>query len=230
MFSKPILERVTSSLDVNIPLEDCRYFEGYSFHDPLFKNLYGWQALVLSWPPFDDQHRVALAFSARKKEVWRVVFKAAGIPRDLSRVRRERGIFLAAIILGGALAAGLTVLALSAVNAVVRPAGNGMPVFVSATIAFLWGAFLTRLTARGAFGDFVGHLPLAQWIGPAVGITIFLVLPLARGRDPGDVDAAFRALLVSALFSTIIWIVHRRFRKREIRLLEQFPEAVELDS
>lgn len=208
-------------LYLRIPLADCEYFIGPSYHDPQFYQFRQKWCLMVSWAPYDRHDFVAVAFSNDDIDHWLRRLEQSPANRTPDRNYWEREI-KAVGVLGGAtlgFAGVMVVMQLLAVlfpQAGLRP-GHGMfPAF----LVSIWSGQCGRLAAQSMLGFEVCRLGFKRHVEKLLVASCLLAalsIPAIGGnaKNPGTVWPTITILIVTPCGLATVYGVYRWAERRE---------------
>ncbi|MCA9092180.1 MAG: hypothetical protein KDA68_01735 [Planctomycetaceae bacterium] len=190
-------------LDLQLPLGECQYFLGCSFHDPQFYQFRSRRCLLISWSPYDSQECVAVAFSDDEIERWLNRMERSEARRISDRLSSDRTMILIGSF--GGILAGLLAVALMERVFFFFPILPGNPPwsgFFSKILGAVWGGEIGYLWTKLQLGHQIHRDVFRRFIKQLLCYSLFLAgvsLPefLLNPGQPGLLWPAIFAVIVT---------------------------------
>lgn len=190
--------------DVHVELSECRYYRGFSFHDYLLWMFSPRPAVIISWPPFTKQDRVACALTDKKRKKWLEYLRESEAELEHDKLVHEREI-ITSVYLGMAMIGFLVCLLLNFLFRILLDQFDMSAKYASLSpiLGILWGALCGQLIGNSICFQKISKEVYNKLILIAVGISLFWFGPVfaisMEEHDPDILASAFYLLVVSLL-------------------------------
>jgi len=190
-------------LDLRLPLAECQFFLGYSFHDSQFYQFRSRRCLLISWSPYDRQECVAVAFSDDEIERWLDRLERSEARRTPDRQSSDRTKILIGSF-GGAVVGLLAVALMGMILAMfwIAPGKPPLSGFVAGILSGVWGGHIGYLWTKLQLGYQIHRNVFRRLVKQFLHCSIFLTgvsLPefLLNPGQPGLLWPAIFAVIVT---------------------------------
>ena len=176
-------------------MADCRCFDGFSFHDQSLQGTVVVPTLIVAYPNFDGESRIACGFNEQDREKWDAIFKSA--PKDVSRTRHEHAIVAVGTVLCCVIGIMVALVIHATYDFAFNRVGNIMlsPVIVSGIIGLRIGIPV----CKHSMGDYVCVTGFAEWIVRSLAIATIGLVRLSRRGFGFDLFQDVRTAVVVCL-------------------------------
>lgn len=189
-------------LEVRVPLAECRYFLGFSSLDPQFCQFRRRQCLLVVWPPYGDQERVAVAFGEDEIKQWLDRLEPSPGVRISDRFRWDRE-WIAVGAVGGAVTAIVTLIFAGKVCGVLfgfGPLGIREAVDpITLLIGAFWGGQCGRLITKSVLGFGISRPDFRDSLCRLMAFSWYMIVSsiLGNARPPGTLWPAVSLFVVT---------------------------------